>query len=114
MCRVSSHVADSTRRESFVQEGLCGGERAAVGFGVVRDARRRPVHGMGVVRREALRYIPGVAGKVGRDVLGSDVLPGAERLRGQEHDRKPAAGSRYQGRRAGGPAHMVKAKLPEA
>jgi hypothetical protein len=59
---------------------------------------------MRVVRREALRYIPGVAGMDWRDVVGSDVLPGAERLRGQEHDRKPAAGSRYQGRCAGGPA----------
>jgi hypothetical protein len=39
------------------------------------------------VRREALRYIPGAAGKDWRDVLGSDVLPGAERLRGKEHDR---------------------------
>ena len=56
------------------------------------------------LRREAPCCIPGAAGKDWRDVLGSDVLPGAERLRGQEHDRKPAAGSRYQGRRAGGPA----------
>jgi hypothetical protein len=63
-----------------------------------------PVGGMRVVRREALRYIPGLAGMDWRDVLGSDVLPGAERLRGKEHDRKPAAGSRYQGRCAGGPA----------
>src|ERR1700685_3427275 len=66
-------------------------------------AERTP-RGRRVVRREALRCIPGSAGKDWRDVLGSDVLPGAERLRGQEHDRKPAAGSRYQGRRAGGPA----------
>jgi hypothetical protein len=56
------------------------------------------------VRREALRHIPGLAGKDWRDFLGSDVLPGAERLRGKEHDRKPVAGSRYQGRRAGRPA----------
>jgi hypothetical protein len=44
-----------------------------------------PVGGMRVVRREALRYIPGLAGKDWRDVLGSDVLPGAERLREKEH-----------------------------
>jgi len=56
------------------------------------------------VRREALRYIPGVAGMDWRDVLGSDVLPGAERLREKEHDRKLAAGSRYQGRCVRGPA----------
>lgn len=39
-----------------------------------------------------------------REVSGSDGLPGAERLRGQEHARKPAAGSRCPGRRAGRPA----------
>jgi hypothetical protein len=47
-----------------------------------------PHGGMTVVRREALRYIPGLTGMDWRDVLGSDVLPGTERLRGQEHDRK--------------------------
>ena len=66
---VSSHLADSARRERFVQEGLCGRERAAVGFGVVRDTRRRPVHGVGVreaagavsligTRREEFRLTP--------------------------------------------------------
>jgi hypothetical protein len=35
------------------------------------------------VRREALCHIPGLAGKEWRDFLGSDGLPGAERLRGQ-------------------------------
>ena len=45
-------------------------------------ASSRATRGKVVVRREALRCIPGVAGKDWRDVLGSDVLPGAERLRG--------------------------------
>src|SRR5271166_5569924 len=53
---VSSYLGDSARRERFAQEGLCGRERAAVGFGVVRDTRRRPVHGMGV--REAVHRTP--------------------------------------------------------
>ena len=39
-----------------------------------------------------------------REVSGSDGLPGAERLRGQEHARKPAAGSRCPGRCVGRPA----------
>jgi hypothetical protein len=39
-----------------------------------------------------------------KEVPGSDDLPGAERLRGQQHVRKPVAGSRRMGRRAGGPA----------
>src|SRR5437660_9978772 len=56
------------------------------------------------VRREALRCIPGSAGKAWRNVLGSNGLPDAERLREQEHARKPVARSRYQGRRAGRPA----------
>jgi hypothetical protein len=77
---------------------------AIVSPGQRTAAKPRPTRGMSGVRREALRCIPGVAGKDWRDVLGSDVLPGAERLRGKEHDRKPAAGSRYQGRCAGGPA----------
>ena len=38
--------------------------------------------GMGVVRREVLRHIPGAAGKDWREILGSDDLPGAERLTG--------------------------------
>jgi hypothetical protein len=37
--------------------------------------------GMRVVRREALRHIPGAAGMDWREVCGSDGLPGAERLR---------------------------------
>ena len=39
-----------------------------------------------------------------REVSGSDGLPGAERLRGQEHARKPTARSRRLGWRVGGPA----------
>jgi transposase InsO family protein len=39
-----------------------------------------------------------------REVLGSDGLPGSERLRGQEHARKPEAGPRRWGRCSGGPA----------
>jgi hypothetical protein len=43
----------------------------------------RAVIGMCGLRREALRHIPGIAGKDWRDVLGSDGLPDAERLRGK-------------------------------
>jgi hypothetical protein len=39
-----------------------------------------------------------------KEVPGSDGLPGTERLRGQQHARKPVAGSRRMGRRTGGPA----------
>jgi hypothetical protein len=43
----------------------------------------RTTYGMSGLRREALRHIPGLAGKDWRDVLGSDGLPDAERLRGK-------------------------------
>ena len=44
---------------------------------------------------------PPQAGGTRREVLGSDDLPGAERRRGQQHVRKPAAGSGCLGRRVG-------------
>src|SRR4051812_33883970 len=102
-----------TLTHSFASHGilasLFGSDRAQVGE--FRSAQRRmfdqPIEsafGIGVVRREALRHIPGIAGMDWRDVRGSDGLPGAERLRGKEHARKPVAGSRYQGRCAGRPA----------
>jgi hypothetical protein len=84
------------------------------GHRLYRHDAQRTLFGRSGVRRKALRYIPGVAGMDWRDVLGSDVLPGAERLRGKEHDRKLAAGSRYRGRCARDPRDTVKAKLPEA
>ena len=47
---------------------------------------------------------PAQPGGTRREVLGSDGLPGSERLREQEHARKPEAGPRRWGRRSGGPA----------
>jgi len=44
---------------------------------------------------------PPQAGGTRREVLGSDDSPGAERRRGQQHVRKPAAGSGCLGRRVG-------------
>jgi SRSO17 transposase len=45
---------------------------------------------------------PAKPGGTWREVSGSDGLPSAERLRGQEHARKPTAGFRCLGRRVGG------------
>ena len=53
-------------------------------------------------RRSAV--FPVQPGGTWREVSGSDGLPGAERLRGQEHARKSAAGLRRLGRCAGRPA----------
>ena len=53
-------------------------------------------------RRSAV--FPVQPGGTWREVSGSDGLPGAERLRGQEHARKPATGLRRLGRCAGRPA----------
>ena len=55
-------------------------------------ATRRPV------------VFPTQLGGTRREVPGSDGLPGAERLRGQEHARKPVVVPRRMGRGAGGPA----------
>ena len=49
-----------------------------------------------------------------RNVPGSDGLPGSERVRGQEHARKAAAGPGVQGGVPGDPRDMAKAGLPEA
>ncbi len=113
---LGSRTLGATRhpRQSTLALTVAGGQYAAVArptrLSVAPDEARHslltndPHRGRCGVRREALRYIPGVAGMDWRDVLGSDVLPGAERLREKEHDRKLAAGSRYQGRCARGPA----------
>jgi hypothetical protein len=55
-------------------------------------ATRRPV------------VFPTQLGGTRREVPGSDGLPDAERLRGQEHARKPVVVPRRMGRGAGGPA----------
>jgi hypothetical protein len=53
-------------------------------------------------RRPAV--FPAQLGGTRREVPGSDGLPGAERLRGQEHARKPATVFRHMEQCAGGPA----------
>lgn len=78
----------------------------------------RPVTLMTLVRVACLRWpveeglcatrrsvvFPVQPGGTWREVSGSDGLPSAERLRGQEHARKPAAGPRRLGRCIGRPA----------
>ena len=49
-----------------------------------------------------------------REVPGSDGLPDAERLRGQEHARKPEAGPSVRDGALGDPRDMAKAGLPES
>jgi hypothetical protein len=63
---------------------------------------------MRLVRREALRYIPGVAGMDRRDVLGSDVLPGVERLRGMSMTRNRRPGPGIKDGAPGDPRDTVK------
>jgi SRSO17 transposase len=78
--------------------------RSATLMTLVRVACLRwPVEeGLCATRRSAV--FPAQPGGTWREVSGSDGLPGAERLRGQEHARKPATGLRRPGRCAGGPA----------
>jgi hypothetical protein len=49
-----------------------------------------------------------------REVPGSDGLPDAERLMGQEHARKPEAGPSVRDGALGDPRDMAKAGLPES
>ena len=54
-------------------------------------------------------------GGIRREVPGSNGLPGSERLRGQQHARKPGGWvQRYGTARRGDPRDMAKAELPEA
>src|SRR5262249_2367459 len=54
-------------------------------------------------------------GGIRREVPGSDGLPGAGRLRGQEHARKPGGRVQWSGTaRRGDPRDMAKAGLPES
>jgi hypothetical protein len=57
---------------------------------------------------------PGLAGKDWRDVLGSDVLPDTERLRGKSMTGNRWPGPGIKDGAPGDPRDMVKAKLPEA
>jgi hypothetical protein len=82
---------------------------------ITRDHAAPALRSMRQARHEALRCIPSSAGRDWREVLGSDGLPGAGRLRGQEHASKPVTGPRYQGRRPGGIRRdMVKVDWLEA
>jgi hypothetical protein len=74
---------------------------------------RHPLFGRSGVRREALRYIPGVAGMDWRDVLWSAVLPGAERLRGKELAGNWRPGPGIRDGAPGDPRDTVKAKLQD-
>jgi hypothetical protein len=89
-------MADSTHRERFVQEGLCGRERTAVGFGVVRDTWRRPVHGAGVreaVHRTSVHVHLGTRaerGQPGSRALGQQI-GGVAETHERGHDTLPIA-----------------------
>ena len=77
----------------------------------IRFTHSRPYHPQtcGKVERfqcatRRLVVSPAQPGGTRREVPGSDGLPDVERLMGQDHARKPAAGFRCQRRRVGGPA----------
>ena len=66
-------------------------------------AARRPV------------VFPAQPGGIRREVPGSNGLPGSERLRGQQHARKPGGRAQRSGAvRRGDPRDMAKAGLPES
>jgi hypothetical protein len=58
---------------------------------------------------------PAQPGGIRREVPGSNGLPGSERLRGQQHARKPGGRVQWSGTaRRGDPRDMARAGLPEA
>ena len=71
---------------------------------LVRVAGRRWTVEESLCATRRLVASPAKPGETRREVSGSDGLPGAERLRGPEHARKSAVGSRCSGRRAERPA----------
>jgi hypothetical protein len=92
----------------------------------VRIARRGIAHGSGLGRHRwvierslcaARRFavFPVQPGGIRREVPGSNGLPGSERLRGQQHARKPGGRVQWSGTaRRGDPRDMAKAGLPGA
>ena len=82
---------------------------------LVRVAGRRWTIEESLCATRRLVIFPIQWGRTRREVLGSDDLPGAERLRGQQHVSEPVAGSRRMGRCAGKTrAIWRKLDLPEA
>ena len=79
------------------------GRPATMTYFITIAGRRWPVEETLCATRRSTVF-PVQPGGTWREVSGSDGLPGAERLRGQEHARKPAAGSRCPGRCVGRPA----------
>lgn len=108
-------VRANARASSLVSRGTRLSRMSSSVRGEQRLCLRCAQLGMSVVRREALRHIPGAAGMDWREVLGSDDLPGAERLTGTRACQKnrrlgPGIGNGA----PGDPRDTAKAGLPEA
>ena len=83
---------------------LCWSPRAVTLTELVKVAGARWAVEECLCATRRFAVFPVQPGGTRREVPGSDGLPGAERLRGQEHARKPAAAPRRMGRGAGRPA----------
>jgi transposase len=87
--RTSPHTFQVVRRRWVVERTLCAARRFVV--------------------------FPVQPGGIRREVPGSNGLPGSERLRGQQHARKPGGRAQWSGTACrGDPRDMAKAGLPEA
>jgi len=91
---------------------------AKLGIHLTHSAPGRP-QGRGKIERflcatRRMVVSPVQPGGTRREVPGSDGLPDAERLRGQEHARKPEAGPSVRDGALGDPRDMAKAGLPES
>jgi len=109
-----------------VDDGLVTWARAAAGVVLEIVKRSDDVKGFQVLPRRwvvertlcaARRFAvsPAQPGGIRREVPGSNGLPGSERLRGQQHARKPGGRVQWSGTaRRGDPRDMAKAGLPES
>ena len=80
----------------------------------LQAGRRWPVERTQCAARRSVVF-PVQPGGIRREVPGSNGLPGSERLRGQQHARKPGGRVQWSGTaRRGDPRDMAKAGLPEA
>jgi hypothetical protein len=116
---VTKAWVDSGYKRSVIEAGAAQGIDVEV---ITKDPEKKGFHPtlrwpvertLCAARRSVVS--PVQPGGTRREVPGSNGLPGSERLRGQEHARKPGGRVQWSGTaRRGDPRDMAKAGLPEA
>jgi hypothetical protein len=101
-------------RDELTGRGMTGQIARKSDKAPIQAGQRWPVERTKCAARR-FAVFPVQPGGTRREVPGLDGLPGAERLRGQEHARKPGGRVQWSGTaRRGDPRDMAKAGLPES